>query len=140
MSLVVTLAPTQPSACALDRLTPRMTGICAIDLTDLTRRAVSNMSIQIDAAGHTASASGSLPALSASAMSSEPWYLTVQVALRVLQNSWTIGSRTVVLRAGQNGELRARPRAGAERQRQEQAGEPQRLCACAGSCRRLGQR
>jgi hypothetical protein len=64
-----------------------MTGICAIDLTDLTRRAVSNMSIQIDAAGHTASACGSLPALSASAMSSEPWYFTVQLARRDWQNS-----------------------------------------------------
>src|SRR3982074_2484566 len=92
MSLVVTLAPIHPSACAFDLRTPRMTGICAIDLTDFTRRAESNISIQIDAAGHTASASGSLPALSASAISSEPWYLTVQVARRDLQNSCPIGS------------------------------------------------
>jgi len=72
MSLVVTLAPIQPSAWALERRTPRITGICAIDLTDFTRRAVSNISIQIEAAGQTASASGSLPALRESAMSSEP--------------------------------------------------------------------
>ena len=73
MSLEVTLAPIQPSAWAFERRTPRMTGICAIDLTDFTRRAVSNMSIQIEAAGHTVSTAGSLPGLSASAMSSEPW-------------------------------------------------------------------
>ena len=96
-------APAPWSAC-----TPRMTGICAIDLTDLTRRAVSNMSIQIDAAGHTASASGSLPALSASAISSEPWYFTVQVGAARLAEFLHHRLEDVVLRAGQDGELRAR--------------------------------
>jgi hypothetical protein len=94
MSLLVTLAPTQPSSCAFERRTPRMTGIWAIDLTDFTRRPVSNMSIQIDAAGQTASTFGSAPGLRASAMSSEPWYRIEQVAARDLQNSCTSGSRT----------------------------------------------
>src|SRR5690349_24822018 len=92
MSLVVTRAPIHPSACAFERRTPSITGICAIDLTDFTRRAVSYMSIHNEEAGQTASASGVDPGLNVSAMSSEPRYFIVHLACRVLQNSYTSGS------------------------------------------------
>jgi hypothetical protein len=80
MSFVVTRAPIQPRACALERRTPRITGICAIDLTDFTRRAVSYMSIHNEEAGQTASASGVGPGFRVSAISSEPRYFIVHLA------------------------------------------------------------
>src|SRR5262245_51415284 len=66
-----------------------------MEVVFLTRRAVSNRSIQTLEAGHTASASIPPGEFRASPMSSEPWYLKLQAKPLASQNSLTIGSSTV---------------------------------------------